>query len=170
VVLIGLIVVALCLRVRLTIHISQAEIQQRLDAAFPVRKDYGSLMEVTIAAPTITLDPISNRIIADLAISGATAFTHHRLVGSATIAGSLRYDAASSSFYLDQARLQHVQIDEGGKAFTDRHGWLSTLLCRYLEERPIYVIQATSLPRSAARLVLKDVRIEAGSVVVTLGF
>jgi hypothetical protein len=153
-----------------TVVMTQAELQQRADAMFPLRKAYLGLFEIEYANPTIELDPRTNRVRAS--VDAVTLFTveGRKFTGSATASGSLRYDNQTGAFFLDHITVERMAL--GG--IPDRYvnkldGLASALLTGHYQQHPIYALHDDRLKQRLAKALLKSVVVRDGAVIATLG-
>ncbi len=121
----GLMVVALCaylffLRGRdFVITLTEAQIQERLDASFPITRTYLRFFKATYASPRVTFLQGTDRVRVELDVTlnillpGQTA----PLGGSIAVTTGLRYDDPRNAFCLKDPTLEAIQV----QGVPDRH-------------------------------------------------
>ena len=155
---------------RYTLVITQSEIQERLDSKFPITKTYLFIFDIEYSNPKVILDPVSNRILATLDAKTLFKVNGVQYAGSSTVSGSLRYKADESAFYIDKAKVEKIDIGNIPSKYADKvDGAASAILCHYLQSYPVYVIKDSNLKLRAAKVVLRDIKVQSGALVITLG-
>ncbi|MBS1714131.1 MAG: DUF1439 domain-containing protein [Armatimonadetes bacterium] len=152
----------------ITLRMSQAELQDRIKAKFPVEQSAFPLT-VVYSDPEVSLDPVGNRIKIGLSASATLLsgrIAKGRLEGDTTV----RYEPDRAALFFDDASFSRLEIEGvpedvlkpllpiAGRLVHDR-----------LDSVAVYRLNADDLRHNVARAVLKDVDIEDGSVKFVLG-
>jgi hypothetical protein len=154
---------------RYVLVITQAELQARADARFPISKTYLLLFEIEYANPRISLEPRGNRIHAALDARTRFLVNGKAFSGGATASGGLRYEPAEGAFYLDHLVVDRVHLGGIPPEHLDRCTAVATaLLQQHYRSHPVHVLR-DDLKQRLAKAVLREVRVQAGTLVVELG-
>jgi uncharacterized protein DUF1439 len=157
---------------RYEITITQKQIDDVLQARFPVTKTYLLIFRITYSNPHLTLLPNFNRIQVGLdAELNIKAFNESKSLGGAVLVTSaLFYRNEKKQFFLSNAEINKLSIQGIPQQHLDKVTAFATSAAReYLQEFPIYTLKATDAKSSAAKLLLKEVRVTGSEVHVTLG-
>ena len=152
------------------IVITQQQLQEQMEKQFPFSKTYLALFEIKYENPVVKIDSATDRIAVGLDAVTAFKLGGEQYKGTALVSGGLKYDPATASFYLKDAKLETMEITGVPEKYSEqvtKYG--SEILAAYLEEKPLYTITDEDLQMRTAKLLLKDVRAETGSLVVELG-
>lgn len=157
---------------RFSLVLTEEQIQQRLDARFPVTKRYLLVIGLTFSEPKVELAEGSDRIgfgvttAVNLTVGGATK----PLGGRAAISSGLRYDPQDFSFYLDDPRIESLHVQGIPVAYIEQvnEGALA-LAQERINRTKIHTLRPDQFQQAAARLVLKEVTVTDGRLVITLG-
>jgi len=149
---------------------SQADIEAALAKAKPLQLSYGGLIAVALnEPPTIRLDGDDGRAGIASAVDVETPGNRPLRVDVAGRAG-LRYDDQQKAFFLERPVIDSVTLPSRRKeASPVLRQAASQLLASYFRSKPVYVLRENgSAQETAARWLLKSVRIETGRVVAVL--
>lgn len=155
-----------------TIVLTEAEIQTKLDAAFPITRSYLGGVEVTLSNPRAVLPEGSNRIIFTLTASVNLSLGKKKrtLHGTATVASGLRYDSKEHAFYLNEPKLEALEIQGIPVTHTKLvNKAASAVAKRHIESLRIYTLRRDELKQAAARVVLKELVARDGQLIIKLG-
>lgn len=173
VLLVGLTLVFFILRgQRFVVELTQAQLQEKLDARFPIAKPYLLVLVLTYSEPEVTLTEGSDRVsfgvkaTLNILIGGQPK----PLGGHGIVSTGVQYNPEDYSFYLNDPRLEQLDIQGVPIKYT---AIVNDLAKQMLEERinrtPIYTLKETDLKQEAARLILKGLTVHDGKLVITLG-
>lgn len=148
----------------------ETEIQNSLLKNGPQSQNYGGWMTVSLReAPRVTLGNPEGRV-------GIAARLYVALLGGNPIpvdvtgTAGVRYDDQHKAFYLenpvaDSIESQAIPAEAAPKAKQA----INALIASYFRKRPVYVLREDgSAEETAARWLLRSIRIEPGKVVATL--
>lgn len=157
---------------RLTVRITQAQIREQLATRFPVERTVLLLLRWRLTDPQVTFLPERQRVVVglDAHLNARLDGQREDLGGRIEVETALRYDVERGAFFLVDPVITKLSIDGIPEAHVMRaQDSVRGLLAEAFAQRPVYTLRRTDLAQGAARTVLKDVRIEADTIVVTLG-
>ena len=151
---------------------SEADLQDRLNAAMPVRKTYLFIFVIVLDNPRVTLIDGTERVHGglDITLNLYREDVSVPLGGAIDVSGGIRYDSATGQLFLTDPAIEHVAVQgmPAGEAEIANKA-LTWALGEYYRERPIYTLSYTDVRQAAAKLVLKNVVVKNGELVITLG-
>ncbi|MDQ7779157.1 MAG: DUF1439 domain-containing protein [Planctomycetota bacterium] len=154
------------------IRITQAEIQAEMDKTFPISKEHLLVLKVEFSNPKVTLAKDANRITIgldateslNLPIGGKSER------GSAAVSGSVGYDSAKGEFYLDDARIEKLDLPRVADKYDKIAQEIGSVALREcLNRRTIYKLDQKDYRQSIAKMVLKGIAVENEALVITVG-
>jgi hypothetical protein len=153
------------------IRLSEADLLRAVSRKLPFERTYLHVLDVRLDSPRISLVEGSNRIKVGLdAAVEAKLGDKPPLNGSADASGAVRYDPSDGAFYIVDPEIESLAVDGLPPTFADR---IDTALTKafktFFKTRPIYRLKESDTKQAAARLALKDVAVESGDLVLTLG-
>jgi len=155
---------------RFEIVITEAELQGKIAEKFPITKKYLIIFEITYSDPIVHLDEGGDRIHVGLRAMTEFSLNNKVFSGNGIVAGSLRYDQESGSFFLDRLSIESMDIAGFPEKYEKEVTVLSTSSLRsYYDNHPIYTLKSTDMKQRAARLILKSVVVRNKTLVVTMG-
>lgn len=157
---------------RFTVALTESQIQQRLDAIFPIDKSYLVIFDLTLSNPQVTLEDGADRLSfgLDTTLNLNLSGRKRTLTGSGTITAGLRYDPRQHAFFLDDPEIERLEILGIPIKYVDKVNQLARkLAAERIRGRPIYTLKPHEIKQAVARTVLKDVVVEDGKLVITLG-
>lgn len=112
-----------------TVEITKAELMAKLGQQFPMRNTVMDLFEVTCAAPRLTLQPDSNRVLADVDLSARDRIFSKNYNGNLWLSFGLRYEPRDQTIRLQQVTIDRVAL-KGLPSSYEKHltklgSWLS---------------------------------------------
>ena len=158
---------------RADIRITQAQLREQLATGFPMERTALLLLRWTLSNPDIQFQPGRQRIAL-----GLDAHLNARLDGQRADLGgrievetALRYDAGRGAFFLVDPVITRLAIDGIPQAQVMRvQNSLRSLRAEAFAQYPVYTLRRDDVAQGAARLVLRDVRIEDDAIVARIGF
>lgn len=126
--------------------ISYIELGERAAKRFPIERSVAGLVQIKLLQPRI--NGVGNRVQLSLdteislpQISGSAEGKSRSFWGTMSISGVPRFDRATQSVFLDDARLDRLRVDNVPDAVSAAVGRLASQLAReYWTDRPIYVL------------------------------
>jgi hypothetical protein len=154
------------------VRITNADINARLAAKFPITKKLLRVFEVSFSNPAVVLHDDTDKITfsIDVEAKGLSLDQRTPLQGSITATNGIRFNNKNGSFYLTDVVIDKVSVP--GLADPQQQGlreMLSAALHDYLCRVPVYTLKRGIIKTAAEKLVLKDVRITDGALVIALG-
>lgn len=150
-------------------EVSQADIQASVGSQFPVEKCV-LVFCIELSNPSVTLNAGDTRVEFESDAVMEVAFSKEEYDGSVGFSGALAYKAAQSAFYLDDSRLEHLELKGVSDKHRDKLKELSSLLVReYLRSNPIYSFKGTAFELIAPWLELKEVSMSDGILRLRIG-
>ncbi|HET6789240.1 MAG TPA: hypothetical protein VFH49_14835 [Aquabacterium sp.] len=132
-----------------TIEISRDALMRQLSTQFPMRNQVLDLFEVTAATPRLTLQPDSNRVLADVDLAARDKLFGRAYQGSLWLSFGLRYEPRDQTIRLHQVTIDKVAL-QGLPASYERHltklgSWLSE---ERLQNYPIHRLSADDIQKA----------------------
>lgn len=94
-----------------SLTLSEAELQRRVERAFPMDRRLLDVLEVMVSAPRLRLIPDRNRVATELNISTRDRLFGGQWQGRIALESALRYEASDQSLRLSQVRVQQFNVD-----------------------------------------------------------
>lgn len=153
---------------KVTLKVSHAELQERLDRRFPVAKSK-SVFEVVLMNPQLEL--VAKRDELQLTITAQPSALGTRLGESnVTVRGGVRYDKQSKSFYLTDPQVRDVDVAEIPERYHDKLRRAIDLAVReVLPTIPIYKVNKNTFRHSLNRAFLKRAWVEDHDLHLEMG-
>ncbi len=152
------------------ITITQEELQQKLAASFPIEKTYLGLLGIKLSNPQLTLQNGTDRVQFQSDISTNVSWNGQSVSGTAQLSSALRYDPTLAQFFLDDFQVEKITgvglSDDKAAKLKEAAG---PMLQEYLKRYPIYTIEGSDMKMRAAKLLVKDVKVNSQAVHVIMG-
>jgi len=151
----------------LIVTLERADLQRRIERMFPVvRQD--ELVGVRLHHPQVILTEHSDRIGLRLRIN-ATAAGQFSLSGRTRVDGVLRFANDSGEFFLDDARVEELQIDGVPSLYLYQIQQLADGVVRdLLQDQPIYSLGQMGEAKRIMGSEIKKVSVHDGKLLVEL--
>lgn len=157
---------------RYEVVITQEQVDTAVAPRFPAMRRYLAVLTLTCSNPEVRLLEADNRVRVglDAELSLRLDGEARKLGGRITLTTGLRYDSEAQVFYLDDARVEDLDIAGLPEDWLAKTRELATLLAqKYLLTTPVYKVQARDAKAAVARMLLEDFRIRDQAIHVTLG-
>jgi len=153
------------------IVITQDQLEEKLSEKFPITKKHLLLLHLTYENPELTLLPDNKvRIGMDAAVNFSLDGEGEALDGGVTALTELRYDHEQQALYLDNAKIERLDIEGVPNKWEEKVMTLTTeVINLYLKNNPVYELKHRNKKESAAKMLLKDFKVRDQSIVVTVG-
>ena len=152
------------------LELDQAQLQKSLDAAFPVEKTYLVIIKIDLSDPAVALHESSDRIRFAVSVGVGVPGINGRLRGRAELSGRIRYEPDHGAFYAEEPTVEQLSVHGLPDRYVDKtRGAVAWAVKGVLESRPVYTLKTGDVRQSAARLLLKDVRVSGGKLRLRLG-
>lgn len=150
-------------------EISQAEIQSRIQGHFPVKRCV-LVFCLELDQPFVQLENRQTRIDFGSNALMEVAFSNEQYDGSVGFSGELVYKPDQGAFYLDDSRLEYLEVSGVSDKHKDNLDNLAALLVsEYLRANPIYSFRDTAFDLIAPWLEIKEVDIRDGILRLRIG-
>jgi hypothetical protein len=157
--------------------ISQAQIQQRVDAMSPMKIERLHFM-ITLPNPKVGLlkDGPQIEVATDVrveppAVLAAAAKLPASWPGQMRARGKIRYEASTGSFYIDEPKVVELDMERVPEKYKPKALELAQLAAsKYLGSRPVFVLKDDVLKQRLAKAVLKSVTLRGDTLIVVVGF
>lgn len=150
-------------------EISQKDIQERIESQFPVDRCV-LVFCIELDKPFVRLKDNQTRIEFGSNALMEVAFSSEKYDGNAGFSGRLRYIRDESAFYLQDSRLEYLEVNGVSEEHKKNLNELAALLVsEYLRSNPIYSFRDTALELVAPWLELKEIDIRDGMLRIRLG-
>lgn len=156
----------------LQIRISEAEILAALAPRFPLAQTHFLVLQLELDSPRLRLLEDRNRIAMGIDARLAVSVGRQRepIGASVDLETGLRYVANEAAFYLDQPLITALDVSGVPEKWSERaREVLSAAAGVAVTRTPVYRLKSDDARQAAARMVLRDVRVEGNELVVTLG-
>lgn len=143
-----------------TIALSEADVQQRVQAQFPVSRALPLAGTLTLSNPVVNLRDPTGRVglLLDAAVGQPQL---GQLAGQTEVSGAVRFDSDKGQFMLDDARVESLSIPGVSSSHLKSvQSVANATVAATLQSLPIYTLRDDNLAEKYARQNLKAVRIE----------
>jgi len=152
-----------------TVKVTEAELQRKIAQTLAVPITLLRIFDISLSNPVIKLDAGTERLNAQLDTSIRNPFSGEPLSGKLNISGKLRFDAASNSVMLADARIDNLNLDGLGGKYSDVLSLLASKLGEeILNNIPLYTLTAEDLKAGTTEFVPKDFKVVGNELQVTL--
>jgi len=168
----------------LTIKLSESQINTAMAKKFPLEKEY-LLLNVTLDQPQVSLNPELDRLEVNISAQVKTPKPLAFAIGNkeigigketrnqafARIAGTIDYNPESGSFYLKDAEIVEVELNEPeapGELQEKIRTAISFVAKQVMNRMPVYELDETQRGTKTARLLLEEIQIEDGKLLIHL--
>ncbi len=146
--------------------VGAADVQQYLDSSFPrSQKALGGLLALNVSQPRLSL-PAGSRLKLQFDLAMAAGGGAAMPLGNVGLSSSLRYDASTRGFHLEQPTIDNFKpATAGGDLDARTRSLLNTWLADYARREPIYRLDP-AIANVMGALQVKSVGIENGHIAV----
>lgn len=154
---------------RFDIVVTQQEVQQAVNSRLPISKSILKAAEVKLENPVVTLDDNDNCIHADIDCRLHIQGVPFDMKGTLKLAGRLEYQAHQGAFYLHELHIEKLDLKGIPGHWEDKaRDGIAKVAREALKTFPVYRLKDGKPRDQAARLVLKEVRVEQGKLILTM--
>ena len=151
----------------LIITLDRTDLQRRIDRLFPITRE-DELVTVHLRHPQVILTEGSDRIGLRLQLN-ATAASRFSVSGLARLDGVLRFMNQSGEFYLDDASVEELQLENVPPLYQQQIRQLADGVVRdLLQIRPIYVLGQMGESKRIMGSDIKSVLVHDGKLIIEL--
>jgi hypothetical protein len=154
-----------------TVELSQARLQELVARRFPVDKRVLDVIDLTLDAPRVGLQPEVNRISVEVALRAkAGGPIQTRLSGSLLVSEALRFEPADNTIRLVDVEVERFVIDGLPSSWQRQLDRLGKPLARgLLEDQVLYTLRDKDVATLNGRgLRPGDLRVTASGIEITL--
>lgn len=150
-----------------TIVLERADIEERLNARFPVVRER-FLSTVTLDDPRLVLRDTSDRIGIDIRVRTSIPRLPEYM-GRAAVTGTLSYRAEETAFYLADPIIERIEVAGLKSEHVEKvRAPIESVARSVLELFPVYEVKGRNLKEITARHVLRSVTVRDGRVYAEL--
>lgn len=150
-------------------EVSESDIQSRVERQFPVERCV-LVFCIELSKPFVRLADGQARIEFGSDALIEVAFSDDKYDGNAGFSGRLSYARDEGAFYLEDSRVEKLEVSGVSEEHKKNLNELAALLVsEYLRKNPIYSFNGTALEAAAPWLELKEVGVQDGMLRIRLG-
>jgi hypothetical protein len=157
---------------RYDVAITQQQIDEALQAKFPMSKTYLAIFQIEYSNPHVILLPATDRIEVglDAELNIRLGSQTKKLGGTVTATTGLSYRSETNQFFLSDPRIENMSIQGVPQKYMDKVTSLSSNTVReYLQKYPVYTLRGKDTKTATLKLLLKDVQVRSNEVHAILG-
>lgn len=150
-----------------TLEITEQELQEKVSAMMPLEKKK-FFVTVILSEPKVELLKETNEISI---FSNLEALAPGGLKGSgrAKITGSLSYDANEGAFYLNNPKIESIEIDKMPEKYSPKIKQLTqTAVSKAMSVYSVYKLKDDNLKHKLAKATLESISVDGGKLLVVL--
>lgn len=149
------------------ITLDRADLQRRVEQLFPITRE-DMLSRIRLYNPDVILTEGSNRIGLRLHLR-ATAANQLSMSGFARVDGELRFLSKSGEFYLDNARVEELTLNDVPPVIQNQIRQVAdAALSELLRDRAIYVLGQMGESKSIMGSDIKSVTVHDGRLLIEI--
>ena len=150
------------------VRVTDTQVEDAVTDEFPISLSANSIADVTLANPQVELTEGSDRMV--VSVDATASLAGEEIVsGNAVVETGLGFNADTGEILLDNPELLSLSIDNLVEDVPVVTSVVSEALRLALDGTPIYKVEADDVQTTIAKLFLKDIKIENGYIIVTLG-
>lgn len=150
-----------------TLRVSRAELQARLDARFPIEKD-GLLGRIRLSEPEISLSTLTERVAVGFELVGNSILTGP-VDGRGLLSGELRYEPEEASLYLDRPEITLDLADGDEDRRRAIEAAATALAVDYFADFAIHRVSDADLRSRLTRGFLRELTVHDDGLVLRFG-
>lgn len=152
-----------------TFTFTQTQLQQRIQEITPIERKT-MFANVVLTDGQLRLLDVENQIEVT-AFLDVTALGSLHGSGSVTVQGSLSYEPSEGAFYLNNANVTQLKVDQlSPDAVSQLTPLVQDLVTQGLQSRPIYQLKDDDMRQSLLKASLKRIEVKRKTLFVVLGF
>ena len=154
----------------LIIELTPKQIQEQIDKAFPISKQYLMLLKLTLEDPEVELLEGSDRVGFGLSAVTNVLVNKKPLAGRAYLTSGIRYDPREGSLRLVDPAVEKLAFPLLPEEYEDEVMVAANLATKeFLDDYEVYRLDQSDFKQALAKLILKDVVVQNGALRLTLG-
>lgn len=151
-----------------TLELTEAEIQSRIDAMLPIKKETFIVVVTVDQAQVLLLENTDKVALHSKLFVNSVAGINAQ--GQLALEGRVAYEAEQGAFYLKEANITELQIDKVPADFMPQLKQLAQSgLTQALSKKPIYVLKEDDMRHKLIKASLKSIEITQQKLKATLG-
>ena len=155
------------------IIIEKSEIQNAVSSKLPFQKTYFLFINATVEKAEVILENGSDRIGLNSGVKLNILLNDSKELLGCSFSGSgkIRYEITDASFYLDDLKIDSLDIQGIPEKYQDKvRSIVQYLLKDHFSKKAVYKLDKSSVKIQLARAVLKDVKTINGKLYIYLGY
>lgn len=158
---------------RYEVRITEAQVQEKMQKAFPFSKNYLLFFKVGFENPRFKIDAETGRVHAgmDMKLDFLKNGEDQKpLAGKLDFNSKVIFNSETHAFYLSEPTLEQLSIPGLPDKWRERtEVFLTKVLTQYYRDQPVYVLTDKNLKTTTAKLLLKSLKVDGTTIVVELG-
>lgn len=152
----------------LEIALTEKDLRGKIEEVFPIEESYLLVVRLRLSDPEVDLDEGSDRITYQM--RAKVSLAGHDFGGSARVSGTIRYEAEKREFYLDDSRLEDLDIDGVSAEYREPLRGVANLAAREVfEKNPVYVLDEEFLGKLGGTVAVRQVKVVDGKLRISFG-
>ena len=153
-----------------TIVLTEEDLRGTLARQLPMTNRYMGVTEVTLDNQRLELKEGSDRIDVTFGVSFSFVGIPLSLSGDADVSGGLRYEPETHQIFVTDPEVEELRVGNIPEQYAEPVNLaLGEALAQYYQRQPLYTLKDSVLKEATARALLRDVEVQDGEVVLTLG-
>jgi hypothetical protein len=147
------------------IRITADELTQKMSRRFPIEKNVGGLLEVTLVRATVELNAEENRLATSFDLNVKLPLTKKISTGTLKISGRPEYVAESRGLFLRDARVERIRMDNMPDALSAGLAKAATGIAKdVLEEKALYTFKQEDFTKFGIRYEPERIEVRADAL------
>jgi hypothetical protein len=150
--------------------ITQNQIQESVDKAFPIEKSFMFIFDVELTDPKVLLTDGERRVKAGVDVRLSSKLGNRDFTGNGMISGNVAYNSDTGEFFLIDSKIEELKSQEIPDEYIEKfNDTASNALRDFLEREPVYKLNPEDQKQALLKLVLKDVVIKDKKLILKMG-
>jgi len=152
--------------------LTESQVYDKLSEKLPFSDSYLFVFNVQLDNPRVSLKSGTDRIGLGIDIGLNIKFVEleEPLTGSADVTTGISYNQDEAAFYLTDPQIDKLSLNGVPSEYTEKaNDVVNSALLVYMKNNPVYSITASDRNALAAKMLLKEVKIQDAELVLTLG-
>ena len=150
-----------------TVELTEQQLQQQLSRIMPIQQEK-FLVTVILSDPILELAKDSDQIglFANIKMTAPGGIQGS---GRAKIMGNIRYKSETGSFYLNNPKIAHIEVDQIPEQYHSNIKELAQMaLTNTMTNRALFTLRDDNKQEKLAKSVLKSVTVNSGKIIINL--
>jgi hypothetical protein len=150
--------------------ITQNQIQESVDKAFPIEKSFMFIFDVELTDPKVLLTDGDRRVKAGVDVRLSSKLGNRDFTGNGMISGNVAYNSDTGEFFLVDSKIEELKSQEIPDEYIEKfNDTASDALRDFLEREPVYTLNSEDQRQALLKLVLKDVVVKDKKLILKMG-